>query len=72
MPGLARKLPHYGKYGYLGFEGEEPTNVLKGEWPVVSSPLSVPVKQSDGSVTDVPRAKPVPRRALVTAETMGQ
>jgi hypothetical protein len=41
MPGLARKLPHYGKYSYLGFTGDEPENVLKGQWPVTRSPLSV-------------------------------
>jgi hypothetical protein len=41
MPGLARKLPHYGKYSYLGFAGDEPENVHKGQWPVTASPLSV-------------------------------
>jgi len=41
MPGLARKLPHYGKYSYLGFTGDEPENVHKGQWPVTRSPLSV-------------------------------
>jgi hypothetical protein len=39
VAGLARKLPHYGKYSYLGFTGTEPTNVLKGQWPAVGSPL---------------------------------
>jgi len=33
MPGLIRKLPHYGKYGALVFKGEAPTNVHKGTWP---------------------------------------
>ena len=33
VPGLIRKLPHYGKYGYLVFEGKAPANVLKGTWP---------------------------------------
>ena len=33
VPGLIRKLPHYSKYGYLVFEGKEPTNVNKGTWP---------------------------------------
>ena len=33
IPGLNRKLPHYGKYGYLVFKGKAPTNVLKGTWP---------------------------------------
>jgi aminopeptidase N len=33
IPGLIRKLPHYGKYGYLVFEGKAPTNMLKGTWP---------------------------------------
>jgi aminopeptidase N len=37
--GLGRKLPHYGKYSYLGFEGTEPVNVLKGSWKESDSPL---------------------------------
>ncbi len=39
VEGLVRKLPHYGKYSYLAFEGEEPTNIAKGQWPVLNSPL---------------------------------
>ena len=41
IPGLARKLPHYRKYSYLVFSGDEPTNQLKGQWPVIESPLSI-------------------------------
>ncbi len=33
IPGLIRKLPHYGKYGYLVFQGDAPDNVAKGAWP---------------------------------------
>jgi len=40
LPGLARKLPHYGKYGWLAFEGAEPDNVGKGQWQAVGSPLA--------------------------------
>jgi hypothetical protein len=40
VPGLARKLPHYHKYSYLAFEGDEPVNVDKGRWPVTRSPLT--------------------------------
>ena len=40
IDGLIRKLPHYGKYSYLGFEGDEPVNVLKGQWEVINSPLT--------------------------------
>jgi hypothetical protein len=40
VAGLARKLPHYGKYSYLAFEGAEPSNMAKGQWPVVHSPLT--------------------------------
>lgn len=39
IPGLTRLLPHYGKYSYLGFEGERPNNVLKGAFPALNSPL---------------------------------
>ena len=48
LPGLGRKLPHYGRYSYLGFSGTAPDNVLKGQWPVVDSPMSVRVQQDDG------------------------
>ncbi len=36
---LGRKLPHYGKYGYLVFASGE--NIGKGRWPVKDSPLQV-------------------------------
>lgn len=38
--GLVRKLPHYGKYSYLAFSGDEPSNIAKGEWHVINSPLA--------------------------------
>ena len=41
MPGLARKLPHYHKYSYLVFSGNEPVNRQKGRWPIHNSPLTV-------------------------------
>jgi aminopeptidase N len=39
IPGLARKLPHYGKYGWLTFTGTAPNNQAKGEWRPGESPL---------------------------------
>jgi hypothetical protein len=39
LPGLARKLPHYGKYGYLVFSGQAPENIAKGQWPPGDSAL---------------------------------
>ncbi len=39
VAGLIRKLPHYGKYSFLAFEGDEPVNIAKGQWPVINSPL---------------------------------
>jgi aminopeptidase N len=39
--GAGPQAPHYHKYSYLGFEGEEPANVAKGRWPVLASPLTV-------------------------------
>ncbi len=49
IPGLGRKLPHYGKYSYLGFEGDEPTNMLQGQWPTNDTPMRAYVTQTDGS-----------------------
>ena len=41
LPGLTRKLPHYGKYSYLTFVGEAPQVRAKGLWPAGDSELSV-------------------------------
>ena len=55
---LTRKLPHYGKYGYLGFEDDEAKNVMKGSLPALDSPLAI--KINDGEI----KAKIAPRNAL--------
>ncbi len=39
IPGLERKLPHYTRYSYLAFKGDEPENVAKGMWQPLGSPL---------------------------------
>jgi aminopeptidase N len=55
---LARKLPHYGKYSWLVFSGDEATNEGTGEWPVRDTPLARNL---------TPDAKPIkltPRKAL--------
>ena len=39
LAGLGRKLPHYGKYSFLGFRGAELTNTVKGQWETTDSPL---------------------------------
>jgi hypothetical protein len=64
LPGLGRKLPHYGRYSYLAFSGDAPDNTLKGQWPVVDSPLSVRFEQGDAVV---PPARLAPRQPLVAA-----
>ena len=46
--GLARKLPHYGKYSFLAFQGQEPTNVIKGQWKTGDSPLVVDLREIRG------------------------
>ena len=44
IAGLIRKLPHYGKYSYLGFEGSEPKNVLKGSFPALNSSMGYTIE----------------------------
>ena len=46
--GMSRKLPHYGKYSYLAFEGDEPTNIVKGQWSTNNSPLVVNLAGDQG------------------------
>ncbi|MBI1933083.1 MAG: M20/M25/M40 family metallo-hydrolase [Ignavibacteriales bacterium] len=58
--GLVRKLPHYGKYSYLTFEGDEPVNIDKGQWPVINSPL-VKILNTKTKISEI---KLKPRKAL--------
>jgi len=39
IPGLIRKLPHYGKFGALVFKGNQPENQYKKVWPFQPSGL---------------------------------
>jgi hypothetical protein len=64
LPGLGRKLPHYHKYSYLVFEGNEPVNTAKGRWPVVDSPMTVYLPAGDGTVKRVQRARMAQRMPL--------
>lgn len=64
---LGRKLQHYGRYSYLAFEGDQANNMLRGQWPVLESPLSQMVSHGDGAVPDYQRATAKPGAALVTA-----
>jgi len=65
FPGVGSKLPHYGKYSYLAFEGDEPANTLKGEWAATDSPLRVDLRdKSDGFDGALQAARPPQRAAL--------
>ncbi|MBM4000892.1 MAG: M20/M25/M40 family metallo-hydrolase [Planctomycetes bacterium] len=59
--GLARKLPHYGKYSYLAFEGVEPTNTVKGQHAPTGSPMVVDLPGTRDANTV---RQPAPRAAL--------
>jgi len=63
LPGLGRKLPHYHKYSYLAFEGDEPQNKLKGRWSVNNSPMTLLFDK------DVQRAELEKRSALAETES---
>lgn len=62
---LANKLPHYRKYSYLVFKGDELTNIDKGQWPITQSPLTQWIKQKDNHPVDrLHTGITKPRRAL--------
>ncbi len=65
LPGLARKLPHYGKYSYLGFQGDEPTNVAKGRWETTGSPLTLFLGEDKSALGTRPKREPLARLAPV-------
>jgi hypothetical protein len=44
-PAIGRKIPHYSRYSWLAFEGEQ--NVGKGNWTVLTSPLRRTLEDSE-------------------------
>ena len=64
LPGLGRKLPHYGRYSYLAFTGAAPDNVLKGQWPVLDSPMSLKLAQEESTTIQPAAARLAPRKPL--------
>jgi hypothetical protein len=68
LSGLARKLPHYHKYSYLGFEGAEPTNIVKGRWPVLNSPMTFFIPEEGGTIFQVEMGKLKQRIPLATLQ----
>ncbi|MCB1734725.1 MAG: M1 family peptidase [Gammaproteobacteria bacterium] len=60
LAGLARKLPHYGRYAWLRFQGDAPTNIGKGDWPVTQSPLQH-VFKAGAQLNLTPRPPLLPR-----------
>ncbi|MBV6423230.1 MAG: hypothetical protein NAOJABEB_01020 [Steroidobacteraceae bacterium] len=63
-PALAGKLPHYGKYSYLVFEGDEAKNVVKGEWSADESPLRVDLRRGAAARTALAPLARAPRAPL--------
>ncbi len=60
-PMLARKLPHYGRYGLLAFEAETGINRYKGEWRLQRTAMTLLLPGGEG----VSPAPLTPRPALV-------
>jgi aminopeptidase N len=65
LPGLGRKLPHYGRYSYVAFAGGEPDNIFSGEWRAADSPLRVDLRDPRAAAgAAIPPLPPDPAKAL--------
>jgi aminopeptidase N len=67
LKGLSRKLPHYHKYSYLGFRGDEPENIVKGRWPVTDSPMTVFLPDKNAVPLKVDMGRLIERKPLAPA-----
>ncbi|MCB2106912.1 MAG: M20/M25/M40 family metallo-hydrolase [Rhodobacteraceae bacterium] len=68
--GLARKLPHYGKYSWLAFSGDEPENTGKGEWTPRNTPLARDLAANVKPVVLTQRPALAELPSLIDAERM--
>jgi aminopeptidase N len=64
LSGLARKLPHYSKYSYLVFAGDQPVNIIKGRWPVLDSPMTVFFTHRHPAMGRLPAEEPLARVSI--------
>jgi hypothetical protein len=65
LPALARKLPHYGKYSFVYFDGPDAVNRGQGQSQDVS-PLRVDLRTAGGvGLPGLPALSPDPATALV-------
>ncbi|MCW8890956.1 MAG: M1 family aminopeptidase [Sedimenticola sp.] len=51
IKGLSRKLPHYGKYSYALFNGNEPSVTKRGEWNITDNAMSWTLNRNVSGVT---------------------
>lgn len=65
LPGLARKLPHYGKYSFLVFTGAAPEVQIKGQWPAGDSELTLRLGHDEAQPQNRSPTRP-PRRPPLT------
>ena len=78
IAGLARKLPHYSRYSFLAFRGDEPENVAKQMWEPVGSPLVMQLAEGAMPPLSMPERAPLAARPplfdaailLAAAETL--
>ncbi|MCW8943430.1 MAG: M1 family aminopeptidase [Sedimenticola sp.] len=51
IKGLTRKLPHYGKYSYVLFNGEQPQVEQRGEWRIGNNAMSWIINSNYSGIT---------------------
>ena len=64
LAALARKLPHYGKYSYLSFQGPDAVNRVQGQTREASSPLRVDLRPPADRRRELPALPPDPAKPL--------
>ncbi len=64
LAALARKLPHYGKYSYLYFEGPDAVSRRQGQSNDAVSPLRVDLRTPSDRRGELPPVPPDPAKAL--------
>ncbi len=58
LNGLAKKLPHYGRYSYAQFSGDDPVIDQRGEWRMTDSALTAILAPAP-SYPDIPDHQPL-------------
>lgn len=67
---LGRNLSRFSGFSYVGFEGKNSINIIKGRWNFINSPLTVFIPDENGEIMSAEIGELLQRSPLITLQNV--